>query len=184
MDDKIYVTQKEISEDVANKIMTPERESKRSYNISRKITMIIGIALGIAAIVKPIVIIYILLAFVLFTLMMVIGSIIVRKIKLTQLKQASFDVTTEMFSHNVWENYIIKRRRQPNEVVDNYDLVFENGKKFRLPQVNYKWLGDRAISDKNLVESSHRGDTFIVVTEMKSGKIYAVYNTSIFDYKE
>ena len=80
MDDKIHVTQKEISEDVANKITSPERESKRSYNISRIITGILGISLAVTAIVNPKVVIYVILAFILVSLLVVIGEIIARKI--------------------------------------------------------------------------------------------------------
>ena len=74
-------------------------------------------------------------------------------------------------------------RHRRTEQVNNYIVRFENDKSWRVPKELYNWNERLRCQDLGVYNTTHRGDTMIVVTEKSTGKIAVAYNTNIFEYK-
>lgn len=94
-----------------------------------------------------------------------------------------YEVTSDVLSHTEGESYIV-RNAYGDRTVSNYTLYFESGKSWHIPEDNYLWSKERPMSDFAIHQSSHRGDSFIVVVKKDTGKIATAYNTEFFEYKK
>ena len=184
---KQILTNVEIEKDIISAIKNPPKESESSYKISTLICIIIAVLLVVIEFIYPIFILWLLLALIVF----LIGSRIFHHFRLkNQIKNVminDYDITAEIVNSTAEEHYRAERGgsvgHRRTEQVDNYIIRFENGKVWRVPKELYIWNERLRMSDGGIYNSTHRGDTMIVVTQRNSGKIVVAYNTEIFEYK-
>ena len=178
---KQLLTNAEIEKDIISALKNPPKESEKSYKRWTIPCIIIAVLLVVIEFIYPIFILWLLLALTVF----LIGYSIFHHLRLkNQIKNvmiSDYDITTEIVHSTAEEHYRAETggsvRHRRTEQVNNYILRFENGKVWRVQKELYSW------NDRGIFNSTHRGDTMIVVTEKSSGGIVVAYNTEIFEYK-
>ena len=184
---KQILTNAEIEKDIISALKNPPKESEASYKRWTIPCIIIAILLAVIEFIYPIFILWFLLALIVF----LIGVSIFHHFRLkNQIKNVminDYDITTEVVNSTAEEHYRVESGgavgHRRTEQVDNYIIRFENGQVWRVPKELYIWNERLCMSDGGIYNSTHRGDTMIVVTEKNSGKIFVAYNADIFEYK-
>ena len=184
---KQILTNAEIEKDIISALKNPPKESEASYKRRTVPCIIIAVLLVAIECIYPIFILWFLLALIVF----LIGSSIFHHFRLkNRIKNVTindYDITAEIVHSTDEEHYrahtggSVRRRR--TEQVNNYIIHFENGKSWRIPKELYSWSERLRMHDVGIRNSTHCGDTMIVITEKSSGKIVVAYNTEIFEYK-
>ncbi len=191
---KQILTNAEIKKDIVSALKNPPKEAEASYKRSTLACIIIAVLLVVIALIDPIFILWFLLALIVF----IIGISIFHHFRLkNQIKNVminDYDITAEIVHSIAEEHYraeiggsvaeiggSVKRRR--TEQINNYIIRFESRKVWRVPKELYSWNERLRMHDVGIFNSTHRGDTMIVVTEKNSGKIVVAYHTEIFEYK-
>ncbi len=186
------ITSKQIEQDIVNSLNYPKRMTKAEYKnpkgyiIASLFVILFGYYMthidpmtAIASICG------LLLVFVLGIVIMFVASVQIRKHKQNNVRIDNYDVTTEVIYRTDDETYVQKVGRgigRHSVTVTNYILYFENGKSWQIPPRNYTWSEELQMPERMLFENANRGDTFIVVTEKRSGNIAMVYPTKFFRY--
>ena len=95
-----------------------------------------------------------------------------------------YNITREVVHSIHEEHYKTSGGKYRRSVtVHNYAVRFENGAEWRVPQEVYAWSERLRMSGRGVHESTHRGDTMLIVTDKRTDKIVMAYNTEIFEYK-
>ena len=99
------------------------------------------------------------------------------------VKISDYTVTEETVESISDEHYRIYNGGKFNHSVpvDNYIVRFENGKTWRIPKDNYLW-SEFQMTDFSVFNTTHRGDTFTVVTKKSTGEIAVAYNSEYFHF--
>ena len=184
---KQILTNAEIEKDIIGALKNLPKESEVSYKRWTIPCIIIAILLVVIEFIYPIFILWFLLALIVF----LIGSSIFHHFCLkNQIKNviiSNYDITSEIVHSTDEEHYRAERggsvRHRRTEQIDNYIIRFESGKVWRVPKELYSWNERLRMQDRGVCNSTHRGDTMIIVTEKSSGEIVVAYNTEIFEYK-
>lgn len=183
---KQTLTDTEIEKDIVNSLKNPPKESEASYKRRTIPCFILAILLVIIEFIYPIFIVWFLLALIAFVIIYSIFDYFRLKNKIKNVTVNDYDITTEIVHSTEEEHYIavtgVSIRHRRAEQIDNYIIRFENGKSWRIPKELYSWSERLRMHDVDIRNSTHRGDTMIVITEKNSGKIVVAYNTEIFDY--
>lgn len=184
---KQILTNEEIEKDIISAIKNPPSSSEASYKGFTIPCIIIALFLIVIEYIYPEFILWLLLALIVF---LVVGSIFHHfrlKSKIKNVRINDYDITEEIVHSTDEEHYkaeaggsIRHRRTKP---VDNYIIRFKSGKVWRIPKELYCWNERRRMHDVGIFNSTHRGDTMIVITTKKSKEIVVAYNTEIFEYK-
>ena len=177
----------EIEKDIINALKNPPRELEASYKKWTLPCIIIAVLLVVIEFIYPIFILWSLLALIVF----LIGSSIFYhfrlKARIKSVRINDYYITAEIVHSISEEHYRAETggsvRHRRTEQVDNYIVRLENGKVWRVPKELYCWNERLRMHDVGVFNSTHRGDTMMVVTEKRSDKIIVAYNTEIFDYK-
>ena len=184
---KQTLTNVEIEKDIISALKNPPKESEASYKRSTLPCIIIAVLLVVFEFIYPMFILWLLLALIAFG----IGSSIFHYFRLkNQIKNVTindYDITAEIVHSTAEEHYKAETggsvRHRRTVQVNNYIIRFENGKVWRVPKELYTWNERLRMHDMGIFNSTHRGDTMIVVTEKSSGQIVIAYHTEIFEYK-
>ena len=184
---KQILTNIEIEKDIVSSLKNPPKESEASYKRWTIPCIIIAILLVIIEFIYPIFILWFLLALIAFGIVYSIFDRFRLKNKIKNVTINDYDITTEIVHSTEEEHYRAETggsiRHRRTEQINNYTIRFENGKSWRIPKELYSWSERLRMHDVGIRNSTHRGDTMIVITEKSSGKIVVAYNTDIFDYK-
>lgn len=186
MPKKEIVTLKEVEHDIKNSIKTAQEIPESSYRKWAIPCGILGVLMAILTVFHPKIA---LLGLFTIIIVAVVGSIIeieVRKHKRKSFCIDDYEVAIATLSHTEEEHYKQTGggvRVRHSKQVNNYILWFENEKIWRVPKNNYTWSKEREMSDCAIYQSSHRGDSFIVVITKVSCDIVMAYNTEFFEYK-
>ncbi len=185
---KQILTDAEIEKDIIHALKKTPKESEKSYKRWKAPCIIIAVLLFVMHFIYPKFMIWFWLALLVFC---VIGSIFCHfrlRNKIKNVNINDYIITTEIV-HSVDEEHYeaVKYRRtgaRRREQIDNYNYIirFESGKSWHVPKELYGWHERLRMRDAGIFNSTHRGDTMIVLTEKRSDKIVVAYNTEIFDY--
>lgn len=63
-------------------------------------------------------------------------------------------------------------------------IHFESGASWCIPKEAYLWSAEFTMSDVSVFDSTHKGNSFITVSDKNSGEVVVAYNENFFDYKE
>jgi len=192
------ITTKQIEQDIINSLNYPKNMTKAEYeNPTRYIVGAVLTILFVASLMyflprldglsALLVILGIMLAMVLIIVIVVVSAILLRKHEQNNVRMDNYEVSTEVMSHVEIETYEQRESSRRSIVrryitITNCTLHFENGKSWRIPKKIYTWSEYLQMSDESLCASSDCGDTFIVVTEKRSGNIAMAYPTKLFRY--
>lgn len=190
------ITSKQIEQDIINSLNYPMKMTKAEYkNPTRYIIAVILAVLFFAFLIyylprmdglsALLTIFGLMLAFIVWIVIMFVSAVLIRKHKQNNVRIDNYEVTTEVIYRTDDETYTRKVGRgiaRHSVTVINYILYFENGKSWQIPPRNYTWSEELQMPERMLFENANRGDTFIVVTEKRSGNIAMVYPTKFFKY--
>ena len=184
---KHILTNTEIEKDIITALKNPPKESEASNKKSTIIAIIIAVLLVVIEFIYPIFIIWFLLALMTFLIVYSIFNHIRLKNRIKNVTINNYYVTTEIVHSITEEHYRTETggsiRHRRTEQVNNYIVRFETGKDWRIPKELYNWDERLRWQDMGVYNTTHRGDTMIVVTEKNTDKIVVAYNTDIFEYK-
>lgn len=184
---KQTLTNAEIEKDIISALQNPPKESEVSYKRWTVPCLIITLLLVVIEFIYPIFIIWFLLALIALTVASCVFHHFRLKNQIKNIKINDYDITAEIVHSISEEHYRAESgssvRHRRTEQIDNYIIYFESGKVWRVPKKLYCWDVRLRMHDFDIFNSTHRGDTMIVVTEKNSDKIAVAYNTEIFDYK-
>lgn len=184
---KQILTNAEIEKDIVSALKNPPKELETSYKRRMLPCIIIALVLVVIEFIYPKFILWFLLALI----TSLIGSSIFYhfrlKIQIKNVQINDYDITAESVHSVAEEHYRAENggsvRYRRTEQVNNYIIRFESGKVWRVPKELYCWHERLRMRDVDIFNSTHKGDTMIVVTAKKAEKIVVAYNTEIFDYK-
>ena len=189
---KELVTEKEIKQDVIHYAMNPQEDSETGYKkwMFAADVALVGLFLltwyFIEAVLWLFVAVLILLIVVAFGLTPYL--ILKERFKNRSFRIEDYEVTVEALSHKHEEKYEELRvyygtRIPHHETVSYYELFFENGGKWHVPEQLYRWSVERRTNEHWLFENAHRGDRYIVVRKKDSDEVFVAYPTEYFEYK-
>jgi len=187
------LTPKQIEHDIADSFKYPKKMTKAEY-AKLSLASIIAAVLLFAVYFLPQVdldtsmriTLYVILAVFAACLITAVCELLLRRHRRKNVRMDDYEVTTETISHTEEESYrqtggtSVARH---SETVTNYTLYFENGKSWRITAMNFTWSAEWQMSDFSLYNSTDRGDTFIVVSEKRTGNIAVAYPTKLFSLR-
>lgn len=180
---KVKLTKTEIEKDIIYALKHPADRTKKKYRILRLIGIAVGIAFGILAACFRDYAGGILFAVFFLAL---IGGLVYRIHRNHLIKNVSiydYDIRTSFVKHTYYDHYRKRVGKHSFRMVDVYVIVFEKDKEWSIPKEAYLWSETNLMSDITVYETAERGDTMIIVTERKSGKIVMAYNEKYFEYQ-
>ena len=185
MEKKENLTWLEIKKDIIIALKNPPSESKSSYNRSKPVYAIVGLALLALIYFFPIMLAYEFAALILFAAGYLIFHYARLKVKIKSINISNYNVTTETVYGISEEHYLARNggRVKYTKQISNYTVHFENGKDWRVPKKLYTWSERFHRQDRGVYHTTHRGDTMTVISEKATGEIVMAYNTDIFEYK-
>ncbi len=183
------ITSKQIEQDIVNSLNYHKKMTKAEYQKLTIPCIIIAALLFVSVYLLPQlgietpmkIALYVILAVFGACMITAVGQILLRRHRQKNVHMEDYEVTTEIVSHTEEESYN-ETSGWCRETVTNYTLYFESGKSWRIPEMNYKWSAELQMSNFSVYNSTNRGDTFIVVTEKRSGNIAMAYPTKSFQY--
>ena len=181
---KETITTEQIKQDILRGFKTPKEMSESQYVKWTVIALITGILLLVIEYFYPSVMIGFLVCVIVMVPLVLAGSAISAWCRKKRFSMNDYEITTEKLAYKNEEHYYARKTRHTTRPVDNYNLYFENGKDWQIPDRNYLWSADRQLSDRYLYDNAHRGDGFIVVTSKKTGKVVTAYPMRFFEYRE
>ena len=188
MANKQILTNAEIEKDIISALKNPPKESKKSYKRWTIPCIIIAIVLFVIEFIYPIFILWLLLALFVFSIVAGIFHYFRLKKRIGKVMISDYDITAEVVNSTAEEQYrmvvsgsSIKGLHRVQ--INNYIIHFDSGKVWRVPKELYRWNERLRMYDREIFNSTHRGDTMIVVKEKISDKIVVAYNTEFFEYK-
>lgn len=189
MDKKQIFTGDEIEKDIITALKNPSGSPEASYEKSKVPQQIVGLVGGVALVVlmliRPMVVLWTLLALLAFAIGFLIFAFVQHTIRIKKVSVSDYHISTETVHSIDEEHYYIKGGKYRRGInVNNYVIRFENGKEWRIPKDNYLWSVERPMSDFAIYQCTHRGDTMIAVTKIDTDKIVMAYHTDFFEYKE
>ena len=187
MANKHFLTNTEIEKDIITALKNPLKESEASNRKYTIVAIIIAILLIVIEFIYPIFILYFFLALIPFIALYSIFEHVRLKNRVKNITINNYDITVETVHSITEEHYRAETggstRHRRTEQVDNYIVRFENGKDWRIPKELYNWDERLRRQDLGVYNTTHRGDTMIVVTEKNTGKIVVAYSAEYFEYK-
>ena len=179
------LTNTEIEKDIISSLKNPPKMSKAAY---QKINIPALVIVCIAVVVEciyPALIMWLLSFLIIFIVGYAIFCYWSFKNKIKKVTLDDYDITSEIVRCISEEHYRAKRpgKYSGSEQINYYVICFENGKSWRVPKELYNWNERLRCQDLGVYNTTHRGDTMIVVAEKNTGKIAVAYNTNIFEYK-
>lgn len=181
---KETVTIDRIKQDITHSFGAPKEMSKSQYIKWTVVALIVGILLYVIEYFDPSIVLGFLVCAIAAVLSVLVWSVIRTRRRKKYFCMDDYEITVEKLAYKNEEHFQTRQTRHTSRAVDNYDLFFENGKDWRIPDRNYLWSIDYQLSDRFFYENAHRGDEFIVVTHKKTGKIATAYHTRFFVYRE
>lgn len=127
-------------------------------------------------------VIWLLIVFVPCVILSIIFKHLILKSRINRVNILDYRITTEIVKSTAEEIYVIRHKRHI-KTVTNYNICFENGKTWRVPEENHLWSERYRMSNSAVFESTHRGDTMVVVTKKLTDTVVMAYNTEFFEYK-
>ena len=191
MSSKVLLTEAEITLDIVNVLKRPERMSKATYKKLDIVGMVLAYPMAVIAIllytrnVYDYAYAWFILVFAVLMLGWKLFKWLRRKNRVKSVSISDYRISTETVHSIDEEHYYTKSGGKGCFMiaVDNYWLRFENCKEWVIPKDNYAWSVERRMSDLEIFQSTHRGDTMIVVTHAETNEIVMAYCTDIFTYK-
>lgn len=184
MKEKQIVTPAEIKKDISDALKQPQAMSKSGYDTMTVISLIIACLLVVIEFFYPMGILWLWIVSALLVCL-ILGFLGFRRKRLmNRITFEDYEITTETVSDTSEESYEIKRVNGRNERVFNCTLRFENGMVWRVPEDNYRWCEERPMSNFAIYQSTHRGDTMIVVSKKGTGEVAMAYHTDFFEYRK
>ena len=188
MEKKQTLTNNEIKKDIINALKNPPEESKSSYKIQMVATAIIFI---LFIVIECIYHAFIFWAFGALVICL-IANCVINNMRLKNLERSvnvnDYEISRETVHSVSEETYkadaggTLNRRR--TEIRNNYTVIFESGKIWRIPaKENYAWNERLRTQALGIYRSTHKGDTMIAVTKKDTGKTVMAYNSDLFEYK-
>lgn len=179
------LTRTEIEKDIINGLKQPKDSSQTSHEKETIVAIIIAVLLVVVEFFYPLFILWFLLALVAFLIL----GVIFRRIRIQyQIKKVSIDdyqIRTDTVSYISDEKYYIRGSKYSSgRWVHNHDIIFESGRKWRIPKKNYPWSDRQCASDSSVFATAHRGDAFITVIKKDTDTIAVAYHTDFFEYKK
>ena len=112
-------------------------------------------------------------------------SFLYLKIRLKNVSIRDYEVSEDKVFSAEEERYtdVYRTTRLHFRTVKNYNVNFCSGKTWRIPGELYFWSDRYRMKNYKICESTHAGDTMIVVTHRKTKKVIVAYNTELFEYK-
>ena len=181
---KETITTEQIKQDILRGFKTPKEMSESQYVKWTVIALITGILLLVIEYFYPSVMIGFLVCVIVMVPLVLIASAIGTWYKKKRFCMDDYEITTEKLAYKNEEHYYARKTRHTTRPVDNYNLYFENGKDWQIPDRNYLWSADCQFSDRFIYDNVHRDDTFVVVTNKKTGQIVTAYPMKFFEYRE
>ena len=174
MTKKQMLTITEIEKDIISALKNPPKESAASYKRLTVPCIIIAVLLVVIECIYPIFILWFLLALIVFGIVYSIFDRFRLKNKIKNVTINDYEITTEIVHSTEQEHYRAETgssiRHRRTEQINNYIIRFENGKSWRIPKELYSWSERLRMHDVGIRNSTHRGDTMIVVTEKTRGR--------------
>ena len=184
---KQIVTNVEIEKDIVDAMKNPPEESERSYKSFTVPAIIIAVIMVVIEFIYPAFMVLFLLALMAFLICYAIFSHFRLKNKIKKVTINDYIITTEVVHSTAEEHYKAETggsiRHRRSKQINNYIVRFESGKSWRIPKELYAWNESLRMQDWWIHNTTHRGDTLIVVTKRDNGEIVVAYNTDIFEYK-
>ena len=184
---KQILTNTEIEKDIISALKHPPRESEASNKRWTIPCIIIAILLVVIEFIYPMLIFWLLLALIVWGVGCGIFYSLRIKNQIKNITISDYDITAEIVHSIDEEHYKAHRggsaRYQRKVQINNYIIRFENGKIWRVPKELYCWNERLRMHDVDIHNSTHRGDTMLVVTRKSSGDIVVAYNAEFFEYK-
>lgn len=187
---KEIITSEQIRQDILRSFKLSGEMSKSQHIKWTVIALITGVLLLVIEHFYPSVMIGYLVCVIVAVPLVLLTSAIRTWCKKKRFCMDDYEITTEKLAYKNEEHYYARKTRHTRHTrhttrsVDNYNLYFENGKDWQIPDRNYLWSADRQLSDRYLYDNAHRGDGFIVVTSKKTGKVVTAYPMRFFEYRE
>ena len=182
MPKKQEFTDREIEKDIITALKYPPRDSNDSNTKARIVAILIACLLLVMVIINHTFMIWVLILFMPGVIAYIIARQLILKSRINKVSILDYRVSEEVVNNTAKETYVI-RHNHVSERITNYDINFENGKTWRIPQENHLWSERHRMSDHAVFQSTHRGDTMIVVTKKLTDTVVMAYNTEIFEYK-
>ena len=183
---KEIITSEQIRQDILRSFKLSGEMSKSQHIKWTVIALITGVLLLVIEHFYPSVMIGFLVCVIVAVPLVLLTSAIGTWYKKKRLCMDDYEITTEKLAYKNEEHYYARKTRHTRHTtrsVDNYNLYFENGKDWQIPDRNYLWSADCQFSDRYLYDNAHRGDGFIVVTSQKTGKVVTAYPMRFFEYR-
>ena len=180
---KQIVTNVEIEKDIVYAIKNPPEESERSYKSFKVPAIIIAVIMVVIEFINPASMVLFLLALLAFLICFAIFSHFRLKNKIKNVTINDYIISTEIVHSITEEHYKASNGNRSTRLINNYIVRFESGKSWRVPKELYAWNEGLRMQDWCIHNTTHRGDTLIVVTKRDKGEIVVAYNTEIFEYK-
>lgn len=177
--EKEIITKKEIENDIIHAIKHPAHTPRALYFIW--VAVLFAAMMGLVFLERYIIFLPAVVLVVILLLPAV--NFYLRDRKIARLSIDDYVVKKSVVKKVRHERYI-KLAGRRIRMVDNYNILFEKEKVWRIPAEMYWWSENNPMSDITVYENTAQGDVFYTVSEKKSGKIVMAYNTKIFEYKE
>jgi len=185
MSKKQLLTNSEIEKDIIAALKNPPGVSEKSNRKWAIPAAVIAVALIVPTVINPKIGCLIGLAVLALLIIVGVANRLRTQYRLKKVAIYDYNITCAVVHSIHGEHYKAsgggKYRRSVN--VHNYAVRFENDTEWRVPQEVYAWSDRLCMSGRGVYESTHRGDTMLVVTDKRTDKIIMAYNTEIFEYK-
>ena len=128
-------------------------------------------------------------ALLIFTILLIPLAFLYLKIRLKNVSIKDYEISEEtVFSTEIEYSFLMRIMRDRRDLYKrgcpgNYNVNFCSGKTWRIPGELYFWSDRYRMKNYKICESTHAGDTMIVVTHRKTKKVIVAYNTEFFEYK-
>ena len=183
MNEKELLTNTEIEIDIKTALKYPADIEESLCKKIDYLSVLIVLILLIIALIRLEIFFSVFLGIFLYAILCFILSPIILKFKTHRVKIDDYAIKNEIV-YGLREEHFTSREGKHRRPVHNYIIRFENGKSWRIPKDNYLWRDDCPMFDSLVYKEVNRGDTMIVVTKKKNGKVVMAYSTKIFQYKD
>ena len=181
MQKKIRVTSKEIEQDIIGALKNPP-ESPKSKS-PWWITACVFAGIVLIEIFCHSFMLFALLSFFVLIPIHLIGAHLLLKYRINRVSIHDYEIKSAIVSDTYYETYTIGAKHR-KKIIQNYEIRFEGGKVWRIPNDNYLWCEEHPMSEWAIYQATHRGDEYIIVVKRKSEKVVMGYPTAIFEYRQ
>ncbi len=181
---KETVTEKELRQDISNSLQNPAEMPDGSRKKWIVLGVLSAVLICIPVVIYPKLLPFLLLSLILF-LAIFVGILIYKTHAKRNVRIENYEIVTDVLSYKEEESYTVSGGRlRPRITVRVYTLIFESGKRWRIPDTrNYRWSERNFKWTAQIYDSAEKGNAFVTVVSKKTGDVVLAYSKEDFDCK-